>query len=234
VSFRTACALLAAVGRRFYARNWVLATSGNFSAVVRERPLSLCITRSGAHKGALTARDFLIVGPSGRPAGGLRGDRPGRSRPGAAQSPIGAPSAETLLHLEILRQRHPGAILHTHSVCATILSGRLRAQAGLLLEGWEMLKGLEGVRSHEHREWVPIVENDQDLPRLAASVRAALTEHPAAHGFLISGHGLYTWGRTIADAERHVEVLEFLFDVLMRRGGGGGSGEDREEDLWPL
>ena len=201
--FKAAAVELAAVGQRFYSRNWVLGTSGNFSAVIARKPLALCITRSAVHKGTLTPRDFLQI------------DEAGRARSaGAARAVRGAsPSAETLLHLEILRHRDAGAILHTHSVCATIDSRRNLREGGLKLEGWEMLKGLDGVRTHEHSEWLPIVDNDQDMPRLASRVGRVLSSHPAAHGFLIAGHGLYTWGRTIADAERHVEIMEFLLEV---------------------
>ena len=77
-----------------------------------------------------------------------------------------------------------------------------------------MLKGLTGVSSHEHREWIPIVDNDQDMPRLAQRVGAMLEQRPDAHAFLLRRHGLYTWGDTLADAERHVEILEFLFETV--------------------
>ena len=79
-----------------------------------------------------------------------------------------------------------------------------------------MLKGLSGVTSHEHREWIPIIDNDQQMARLAARVGAALEEFSDAHAFLLRRHGLYTWGDTLADAERHVEILEFLFEVIGR------------------
>jgi methylthioribulose-1-phosphate dehydratase len=85
---------------------------------------------------------------------------------------------------------------------------------GFQIEGYEMLKGLSGVSSHEHREWVPIVENDQDMPRLARRVGETLDRRPDAHAFLLRRHGLYTWGDTLADAERHVEILEFLFETV--------------------
>jgi methylthioribulose-1-phosphate dehydratase len=79
-----------------------------------------------------------------------------------------------------------------------------------------MLKGLSGVRSHDHREWIPILENDQDMPRLARVVDATLAEHAGAHAFLLRRHGLYTWGATLAEAERHVEILEFLLEAVGR------------------
>ena len=197
LKFPDAAAALAEVGRRFYQRGWVQGTSGNFSAVVSAKPLALCITPSAAHKGKLTTADFLRIDGRGRvPASGK-----------------GKPSAETLLHLEIVRARRAGAVLHTHSVWSTILSDRHRLDQGLAIEGFEMLKGLDGVRTHQHREWIPIVPNDQDMTRLAAVVRDVLRAEPAAHAILIAGHGMYTWGRSIDDAERHVEILEFLLEV---------------------
>ena len=200
-----AATALAALGRRFYDRGWVLGTSGNFSAVVSRRPFRLAITASSVHKGTLSRRQILAI------------DDRARVRPVSS----GRSSAETLLHLEILKAREAGAILHTHSVWSTILSEHHGRAGGVAIQGFEMLKGLDGVATHEHREWIPIVENDQDMPRLAANVRRALGEHPAAHAFLIRRHGLYTWGRTIAEAERHVEILEFLFEVLGKEQAHG-------------
>jgi len=190
---------LTAIGRRFYDRGWVLGTSGNFSAVVNRDPLRLAITASSVHKGTLQGADILEVDERGLPI--------------AATS--GRPSAETLLHLEIVRRRHAGAVLHTHSVWGTVLSGA-GERDGLAISGFEMLKGLGGVSTHEHREWIPIVENDQDMGRLSGVVGRVLEEHPAAHAFLLRRHGLYTWGTTLAEAERHVEILEFLFETIGR------------------
>jgi methylthioribulose-1-phosphate dehydratase len=202
-TFRDHARRLAAVGRRFDARNWVLGTSGNFSAVLSRRPVRLIITASAVHKGALTSREFLEVDDSGA----VRGRRSGK------------PSAETRVHLDIVRARGAGAVLHTHSVWGTILSDLHADSAGLAIEGFEMLKGLDGVTTHEHREWVPIVENDQDMTRLAGRVSDVLERDRDArvHAILLRGHGLYTWGRTIADAERHVEILEFLLEAVGRR-----------------
>ena len=196
------------VGRRFYSRNWVLATSGNFSAVMSHAPLRLCITQSGAHKGTLTVRDFLTIDESSRPVGRM----------------TRRPSAEARLHVEIVRARKAGAVLHTHSVWSTMLSDRHSAEGGIELQGFEMLKGLDGVTSHTHREWLPIVENDQDMARLAGAMSGVLSDHPEAHGLLIRAHGLYTWGRTIAEAERHVEALEFLLETVGRQEGPGAQG----------
>lgn len=190
---------LVAAGRSFYERGWVMGTSGNFSAVIDRDPLRLAITPSGAHKGRLTTSDLLEVDGEGQVIGGT-----------------GKPSAETLLHLEIVRSRGAGAVLHTHSVWSTILSERHKATAGFAIEGYEMLKGLAGVTTHEHREWVPVLANDQNMSRLSATLHDTVGLHPAAHGVLLAAHGLYTWGRDVAEAERHVEIFEFLFEVVGR------------------
>jgi len=200
LSLQTAADGLCRVGKRFDERGWVMGTSGNFSAVIDRDPLRLAITPSGSFKGELEPGEILEMDE--RAATIPAGRRP--------------PSAEALLHVEIVRARGAGAVLHTHSIASTLLSEVHAARGGFAIEGYEMLKGLDGVRTHEHREWLPIVENDQDVPRLAAAVRDSLDRYPAAHGFLIRQHGLYTWGTELRDAVRHVEILEFLLEVIAR------------------
>jgi len=191
---------LAGIGKGFYARGWAFGTSGNFSAVVSREPLRLAITSTGLDKGALTPAQFLEIDEA---ANVLRGD--------------GRPSAEALLHLAIVRSVSAGAVLHTHSVWSTVLSETHARHGGIALEGYEMLKGLAGVATHKHREWLPILENSQDLVELADRVSQTLVQ-PGIHGFLLQEHGLYTWGESLAEAKRHVEILEFLMEVLVRSG----------------
>jgi len=198
---------LAEIGKGFYARGWVLGTSGNFSAVVLHEPLHLVITSTGLDKGLLDASQFLEIEADRKVVRGK-----------------GRPSAETLLHLAIIRARGAGAVLHTHSVWSTVLSGAFAHEGGVTLDGYEMLKGLEGVRTHEHREWLPILENSQDMEELAQKVSATLSEQPKIHGFLLREHGLYTWGASVSEAKRHVEILEFLMEVAVRvRGAALGN-----------
>jgi methylthioribulose-1-phosphate dehydratase len=107
--------------------------------------------------------------------------------------------------------------MHTHSVWSTLLSETF-AQDGLLcIEGFEMLKGLANVRTHEHCESLPVIENSQDMNALAQALEQALEKHPDCHGVLLRRHGLYTWGRDLLEARRHVEILEFLLEVSGRR-----------------
>src|SRR5207245_3893136 len=141
--------LLAALGRSFYARGWALGTSGNFSAVVSRDPFRIAITSTGLDKGSLTPDQLVQV------------DANGTVTEGSGQA-----SAETALHLVVVRVREAGAVLHTHSIWSTIISELHAAQSGIWIEGYEMLKGLKGVKSNKHRAGLPMVEHEQDRARL--------------------------------------------------------------------
>jgi methylthioribulose-1-phosphate dehydratase len=202
-TFETVAEQLAALGRELYARGWALGTSGNFSAVLSREPFRLAITSSGLDKGLLNPDQIVQIDETGQ----IHGRQEGK------------PSAEARIHIAVVRARGvgAGAVLHTHSIWSTILSDG--ADGGIVLEGYEMLKGLDGVGTHEHREWLPIIENTQDWASAAPEVEQLLRANPKMHGFLIRRHGLYTWGRDLADAKRQIEILEFLFEALGRKRG---------------
>jgi len=191
---------LAAVAKGFHARGWLLGTSGNLSEVVEREPLRLAMSPSGVDKGELRPEQLLAIDENAR----------------IVSAHEGKPSDESLLHLRIVKNRGAGAVLHTHSVWNTILSDLYASEGGVTIKGYEMLKGLQGVRTHEHTEFLPIIENSQDMPALAELVGATLNEHPAAHGFLLRRHGLYSWGQTLAEAKRHIEIFEFLLETMGR------------------
>jgi methylthioribulose-1-phosphate dehydratase len=192
---------VAETARLFYTRGWVPGTSGNFSAVLSRTPLRLAITASGVDKGFISPMDIVEIDQRGKVLAGS-----------------GRPSAEAELHLVVVRARGAGAVLHTHSIWSTILSDCIDGP-GIAIEGFEMLKGLEGVTTHLHREWLPIVENTQDWSKAAPEIEKTLVRYPGAHGFIIRRHGLYTWGQDLAQARRHLETLEFLLEVMGRKRG---------------
>jgi methylthioribulose-1-phosphate dehydratase len=197
---------LAGIVRGAYERGWTLGTSGNFSAVVGTEPLRLLITPSGADKGSVAGDQMVTIDDQGRATDGQ-----------------GRPSAETSLHLAIVRARGARAVSHTHSVWSTLLSDAAGTAGGLAIEGYEMLKGLGGVTTHTHREWLPVIENTQDWVAEAPRVESLLRGQAQTHGLLIRRHGLYTWGRDLDELKRHLEVLEFLLEVVGRsRDGHGG------------
>ncbi|HTH36435.1 MAG TPA: methylthioribulose 1-phosphate dehydratase [Pyrinomonadaceae bacterium] len=192
---------LADAGREFYRRGWVLGTSGNFSMLLARKPLRICVTASGIEKGNLDETNFLELDDDAEILQGF-----------------GKPSAETLLHLTIYRfMPKARSILHTHSVWGTILSDHYFEQGAIEIEGYEMLKGLAGVKTHEHTEKVPIVENSQDYIALSHVIENVIRDNAGIHGIYLRRHGLYTWGESVAEARRHVEIFEFLFEVIGRQ-----------------
>ncbi|TDV44367.1 methylthioribulose-1-phosphate dehydratase [Pseudomonas graminis] len=184
-------------GQFLYARGWSPATSSNYS--VRLSPTEALLTVSGKHKGQLGMDDVLATDLAGNSL------EPGKK-----------PSAETLLHTQLYRCKPAvGAVLHTHSVNATVLS-RLTAGDHLVFEDYELQKAFSGVSTHESKVVVPIFDNDQDIARLADKVQPWLDQHPDCAGYLIRGHGLYTWGAKMSDALRQIEAFEFLFECELK------------------
>lgn len=184
-------------GRFLYGRGWSPATSSNYSA--RLSATQALLTVSGKHKGQLGPDDVLATDLSGNSL------EPGKK-----------PSAETLLHTQLYSWRPEiGAVLHTHSVNATVLS-RLTPGDSIEFEDYELQKAFSGVSTHESKVLVPIFDNDQDIARLAAKVQPWLEAHPDCAGYLIRGHGLYTWGARMSDALRQIEAFEFLFECELK------------------
>ena len=181
----------------FGERQWCLATSGNFSVRIDET--HCLITQSGREKSILSGDDLMVCD--------LRGQ---------ATDPDDIPSAETPVHT-CLYALEPdiGAVLHTHSVAATILSRDVASE--LTLEGFEMQKAFTGVTEPNESINILVLENDQDLHALAERVGQAWVDNRfRVPGFLIRGHGLYAWGRDLREAQRHTEGLEFLLDCVLK------------------
>ena len=185
---------IADTARELSAMGWTPATSSNFS--VRVDAEHAAITISGRHKGRLGRNDIMLI-----------------DLHGSAVGTDARPSAETALHTQIYR-RWPEihAVLHTHSRTQSVAS-RLFAHDGVIrLQGWELQKAITGYSTHESVLEIPVFPNTQHMPELVAQVDAWLDAGKPLHAYLIDGHGIYTWGRDMAEAERHLEALEFLLD----------------------
>jgi len=201
---------LTAAMAAIHARGWCDGTGGNFSCVQQRDPLQLLMAPSGVDKGQVQPADLIVVDAAGQVIGGM-----------------GKASAETALHLEIVGRCDAGAVLHTHSQAATLLSRRALAEPRrgqdsnpkpdgvVLVEGLEMLKGLEGITTHLTSIEIPVLANDQNLPRLSQRAGPLLGDAP--QGLLIAGHGLYAWGPSLSQAIRHLEILEFLLEQSWRQ-----------------
>lgn len=187
---------IVAATRELAALGWTPATSSNFSMRMDDRHAA--ITVSGRDKGRLARDDIMVVDFAGRPVATTH-----------------RPSAETLLHTQ-LYARFPeiGCVLHTHSRTQTVASRLFAAEGRVHLAGWELLKAFHGNQTHEAAIDVPVLPNTQDMPYLAAQVEKLL-DTQCLWGYLIDGHGLYAWGRDMAEARRHLEAFEFLFACEM-------------------
>jgi methylthioribulose-1-phosphate dehydratase len=194
---------LVEVIRFLHSKNWTPATSSNFSCKEKTIASRFSISVSGLDKGQLMPADFLEVDYDGQLT--------------LSEQVHLRPSAETLLH-SVVYQLYPGmqAVLHTHSINGTVLSKLYEAQDGLWLKDFEILKGFEGIKTHATQVWLPIFSNAQDMQTLSVEVKAELAKHTPLYGFLLAGHGLYTWGETPEQAKRHAEVFEFLFEAILK------------------
>jgi methylthioribulose-1-phosphate dehydratase len=198
---------------RIAARGWAPATAGNYSIRLGSDPIRLLISPSGTDKTLLRDEDLLEVS-----------DR------AEVLNASGKTSAETLLHVVTYQERPAMSVMHVHTVWNTILSEHCLRDGAVEISGYEILKALDGVTTHKHTERIPIFENSQDMVSLSQKVKAELRRDPAVKAFLLAGHGLYTWGKTPADAYRHIEALEFLFEVVVRKSQLQTNGGNR---TWP-
>ena len=185
-------------GRTLYQMGLVPATSGNFSARLSDG--NIAITVSGRHKGKLNEADIMVIDAQGKPLDARQ------------------PSAEAGLHTQIYHHfPEAAAILHPHSMNAVLLSQRY--PDFVRLSNYELLKAFPDITTHATSVVVPVFANDQNIPRLAAKVQQYLDNNEQVHGYIIANHGLYTWGRNMADTLRHIEAFEYLFACTLQSGG---------------
>lgn len=188
-----ACAdAVACAARELAQAGWTPATSSNFS--MRVDAQHAAITISGRDKGKLGRDDIMLVDMQGLAVGSNA-----------------RPSAETALHAQVYR-RWPDArvVLHTHSRTQSVASRYFAEDGVVRLHGWELQKAIAGHTTHEDVLEIPVFPNTQHMPELVAQVDAWLDAGKPLAAYLIAGHGIYTWGRDMAEARRHLEALEFL------------------------
>ena len=189
---------LAEVMQAIHQRGWCDGTGGNFSVVLQHQPLQLLMAPSGVDKGQVNADQLIVVDEA---CNVLTGE--------------GKASAETALHHRIVEATQAGAVLHTHSVPGTVLSRHYEESGVITLEGWEMLKGLNGISTHTTRVNIPVISNSQSMQELGDAIAPSLASAPC--GFLVAGHGLYAWGADLEASKRHLEILEFLLNVKLNQ-----------------
>lgn len=194
ISLNEARGRIVETGRWLDSRGWAPATAGNYS--MRLDDGNFAITVSGRHKGRLSERDVMTVDAQGHSMDAQK------------------PSAETALHLHIYRLfPETGAVLHSHSPSAVGLSRALAGAEGWTITGHELLKAYPGITTHDTDVTLPIVENSQDMAVIERAVEPRLITPGAPPAYLIRSHGLYGWGRDMAEAERIIEATEWLIEA---------------------
>jgi len=180
------------------------ATSGNYSLRSLDLPGYALVSESGVDKSRFTIANLLPIQiATGEPHPSLAGQ--GRKS-----------SDETALHLTIYQNSAAGSVLHSHHLDSLLFADLHPGQTSLTLTGLELLKGFQGVKTHETELQIPCLNNSQDMQILGAEVNKAMALHPAAWGFLLRGHGLYVWGNSLQDAKRHLEVFAYVFQYHVR------------------
>lgn len=179
-------------------KGWSPATSTNYSMRNPSVANEMYISKSGVDKQFFTANDFMLCETNGIPL--------------PAYSSL-KPSAETAIHAWLYqRNSETQCILHTHSLFGTVLSKNLheKGERHLRFSGYEVQKAFPGIDTHESIVDIPILANEQDMAKFIGTLEHNFEELPASNCFLMAGHGLYTWGKNLAEAKRHLEACEFL------------------------
>ncbi|MEB3286980.1 MAG: methylthioribulose 1-phosphate dehydratase [Vampirovibrionales bacterium] len=190
--------------RFFHRQGWCPATSSNFSFRPNLAQNEFHISVSGLDKANFSANDFLPMNMQGHLSAAELSASSGANL---------KPSAETLLHA-LIYQNDPEAavVLHMHSPNAVVFSKLMAEEPYAEFSDYEILKGFAGITTHETSVRLPIYPNSQDMAALSKRIGYDWQDTPLQYGFLLRGHGLYAWGKSVAEAKRHVEVFEYLFE----------------------
>lgn len=185
-------------------RGWSAATGTNYSFRTEDNPDMYWVSKSGIDKSKFQSDDFMLVFSDGVVHEEYKNIKP---------------SAENLLHALIYANSEANVVLHSHSVNSTLLSQFYFDKGDKFLDitNFEVQKAVKGCNSHEETLSVPIFENSQNIKELADVIQTKWSFCDKASAFLIGNHGLYTWGKDIAEAKRHIEAYEFLFDCIYKK-----------------
>lgn len=180
------------------------ATSGNYSLRAKQNPQVVFISQSGVDKGFFSGENFIEV------------DKYSGKKVGADEHSPKKVSDETDIHLAIYRQTSANCVLHSHMLPSLLFADLYPSQDTIELTGLELLKGLSGIKTHEETISIPCFDNSQDIKSLSLEVEKVL-KGSNVHGLILRGHGIYTWGESLDDAKRHLEVFEYIFQYYLER-----------------
>lgn len=190
---------LAATIRAWHQKGWSPATSTNYSFRQENKPEEIHVSRSGIDKSQFSENDFMSVDLHGKALSGFESLRP---------------SAETLIHCTLYNLfPETQCIVHSHSVYSVLHSAV--ENESVRISGYEVLKGFEGISTHEITVDCPIFDNTQDMTAFSALLRAQ-KDRLTIPAFIMRKHGTYAWGKNLFEAKRHLETIEYLLECEWR------------------
>lgn len=191
-------ALMVELIRWINTRGWSPGTSTNYSFLHPDLDDIVVISKSGVDKAAFGSDDFMHVNLEGQATNTYNGIKP---------------SAETLIHTTIYNLfPETRFILHTHSKSSTLMS-HINYELGFVqFTGYEVLKGLPRISTHETTVKIPIFKNDQDMVRFSSQL-CTYGVSLQNNAFLMEKHGIYVWGNSLEEAKRFLEIYEYLLDL---------------------
>jgi methylthioribulose-1-phosphate dehydratase len=188
---------LAKVIRDYNLKGWSPATSTNYS--FKDELNQIWVSRSGVDKSEFKSDDFIKINSSGEAMEELTNIRP---------------SAETLIHCFIYQMfPETKVILHSHGVNPVLISSIEKSEVSF--EGFEIQKGFEGQKTHLNRITIPIFENSQEMTFFEKELVYKQSQL-SNHCFIIRKHGTYAWGKSLFEAKRHLETLDYLCECKLK------------------
>lgn len=188
---------LAKVIRDYNLKGWSPATSTNYS--FKDELNQIWVSRSGVDKSEFKSDDFIKINSSGEAMEELTNIRP---------------SAETLIHCFIYQMfPETKVILHSHGVNPVLVSSIEKSEVSF--EGFEIQKGFEGQKTHLNRITIPIFENSQEMTFFEKELVYKQSQL-SNHCFIIRKHGTYAWGKSLFEAKRHLETLDYLCECKLK------------------
>lgn len=179
------------------------ATSGNYSLRSKINSEIALVSESGIDKSKFTEENFLPLNYNSRQILESHTNTGRKS------------SDETDIHLSIYQITRANCVLHSHMLDSLLFADLFPDKEFATIKNLELLKGFNGIQTHELEIHIPIFNNTQDIKNLAEKIKPAILSQPNSFGLLLRGHGVYVWGESVEEAKRHLEVFEYIFKYYL-------------------
>lgn len=130
-------------------------------------------------------------------------------------------SSCTPLFFNAYNMREAGAVVHTHSQAAVLVT--LLNDKVFRITHQEMIKGIKrgfGANAVTLNNYdmlvVPIVDNTPQEEDLKEAMAEAMREFPGANAILVRRHGVFVWGPTWERAKCMNECYDYLFEIAVK------------------